>query len=237
MASESMPVHLPMTLQQFLEYTAWEGAAPQDRMSVALEYFQTVLPLGYLSQPVGDPRAPDGRPLGPNPWLLPMPAKAETRPSGPNPELVPNKPGDRPPINLCVLMQAIDFSYPVFVRLIPRESLLKAFRTTHDFMLRFGRFFSLLHTSPGSLAIPRDQTSARLYEATCSFSALASTVADTYVDWAMERGVSPQYRHGGGRQFYVWKPELSLRPLAECLEGPFRRVARGLQPTDKMLFA
>ena len=28
MASESMPVHLPMTLQQFLEYTAWEGAAP-----------------------------------------------------------------------------------------------------------------------------------------------------------------------------------------------------------------
>ena len=109
--------------------------------------------------------------------------------------------------------------------------------TAHDFMLRFGRFFSLLHTSPGSLAIPRDQTSARLYEATCSFSALASTVADAYVDWAMERGISPQYRHGGGRQFYIWKPELNLRPLAGSLESPFRPVARGLQPTDKVLFA
>ncbi len=147
-------------------------------------------------------------------------------------QLVPDKPGSRTPVNLRMPMQAIDFSCPVSVRLVRRDSRLKAFRTPHDFMLCFGRFFSLLHTSPGSFVIPRDQTSARLYEATCSSSALASTAADAHVDWARQRGISLQYTHVGGRRFHVWKPELSLRPLAGSLEGPFRPVARGLELTE-----
>jgi hypothetical protein len=149
MAGERPSIRLPVTLQGFLEYTGWEGHAPRDRMAVALEYFQTELPLSYLSLPVEDPKGPDGTSLGPNPWLLPVSTRA---------------PG-KPPINLCMLMQTINFSLPVLVQLLPRGIRLKAFRTAHDPPGRLGRYFTLLPASQESLAIPHDQTTARFYEA------------------------------------------------------------------------
>jgi hypothetical protein len=217
MAGERPSIRLPVTLQGFLEYTGWEGHAPRDRMAVALEYFQTELPWSYLSLPVEDPKGPDGTSLGPNPWLLPVSTRA---------------PG-KPPINLCMLMQTINFSFPVLVQLLPRGIRLKAFRTAHDPPGRLGRYFTLLPASQESLAIPHDQTTARFYEAIHSFTALASTVADAYVDSAMNRGVGPQYRHGGGRQFFVWNPALKLQPLPAPFGNPFRPIARGLLPTDR----
>jgi len=216
MASERPSIRLPVTLQSFLEYTGWEGNAPRDRMAIALEYFQTKLPLSYLRLPVEDPQGPNGTSLGPNPWLFPAAHGPDGR-----------------PINLCMLMQTIDFSFPVLVQLIPRGTRLKAFRTAHDPPGRLGRYFTLLHASQESLAIPHDQTAARFYEATHSFASLASTVADAYVDCAMNRGVAPQYRHGGGRQFFVWNPVLNLQPVLTSFGNPFRPIARGLLPTDR----
>ncbi|OHB68021.1 MAG: hypothetical protein A2Y76_11175 [Planctomycetes bacterium RBG_13_60_9] len=227
MASESASIQLPMTLQQFLTYTGWEGDAPRERMSVALEYFQSAVPLGYLSEPVKDPVTPQGKSLGPNPWLLPRSGPTDPRPSGPDPHLVPNKTRDKAPINLCLLMQTIDFAHPVSVHLIVKGALLKAFHTARDLTGRVGRFFTLLQASPGSLAIPHDQMTGRIYEAACSFTSLASTVADAYVDWAMHRGVLPQYRHGGGLQFYVWSPELKLQPVPGPAQTPLGPVVRG----------
>jgi hypothetical protein len=229
MASELAPVRLPMTLQEFLEYTGWEDNAPRGPMGVALEYFQSTVPLRYLNQPARDPLTPDGKSLGPNPWLLPKSNKTDSRPSEPNPHLVPNRARDKTPINLCVLMQTIDFSHPVSVQLIPKDARLKAFHTACDSERRLGRFYTLLQTSPGSLAIPHDQTTPGIYEAMCSFTSLASTVSDAYVDWAMYRSVSAQYRHGGGRQFYIWSPELKLRSVRKPADTPFRPVVCGLR--------
>ncbi|MBN1508265.1 MAG: hypothetical protein JW955_15565 [Sedimentisphaerales bacterium] len=222
-----MPVQLPMTLQEFVEYTGWEDGAPRDRLHVALDYFQAAVPLSYLSQPVKDPVSPEGKSLGPNPWLLPRPDQTDPRPSGPNSHRVPNKARAKVPINLCMLMQTINFSYPVSVRLIPQGALLSAFRTTHSPTGGFGHFFTLLQTSPTSLAIPHDQIVPEYYEAIRSFTALASTVADAYVDWAMHRGVGPQYRHGGGLQFYIWDPKLRLRSVPAPAGAPLRSDIRG----------
>ncbi len=216
MASERPSIRLPVTLQDFLEYTGWEGHAPRDRMAVALEYFQTELPLSYLSLPVADPKGQDGTSLGPNPWLFPA----------------ADGPAHRP-VNLCMLMQTIDFSSPVLVQLIPKGTRLKAFRTAHDPPGRLGRYYTLVHAFQESLAIPQDQMMVRFYEAIHSFTALASTVADAYVDSAMHRGVAPQYRHGGGRQFFVWNPVLKLQPLPAPFGNPFRPSAWGLLPTDR----
>ncbi len=216
MASERPSIRLPVTLQDFLEYTGWEGHAPRDRMAVALEYFQTELPLSYLSLPVADPKGPDGTSLGPNPWLFPA----------------ADGPAHRP-VNLCMLMQTIDFSSPVLVQLIPKGTRLKAFRTAHDPPGRLGRYYTLVHAFQESLAIPQDQMMVRFYEAIHSFTALASTVADAYVDSAMNRGVAPQYRHGGGRQFFVWNPVLKLQPLPAPFGNLFRPSAWGLLPTDR----
>lgn len=229
MASESLPVRLPMTLQQFLDYTGWEGSASQDRMTVALEHFQNTVPLGYLGQPVKDPVTPEGRSLGPTPWSVPKSSRTDRRPSGPHPRLVASRAHDRTTINLCLLMQTIDFSHPVSVWLIPKGTLLKAFHTASDPVGRPGCFFTLQQTSSGSLAIPRDQMAARVYEATCSFVALASIVADAYVDWAMNRGVSPQYQHGGGRQLYIWRPELRLRSVPTSDAARLGSAACGFQ--------
>jgi len=229
MASESVPVRLPMTLEEFLTYTGWEGDAPRERMGVALEYFQNAVPLSYLSRPASDPVTPQGKSLGPNPFSLPKSDKTDPRPSEPDPHLVPNRPREKTPFNLSMLMQTIDFSHPVSVWLIPKGARLKAFHTACDAGTRLGRFFTLLQTSPGTLAIPHDQTVPEIYEATCSFSSLASTVADAYTDWAMNRRVLPQYRHGGGHQFYIWNPELKLRCAPALDETPFQPVVCGLQ--------
>jgi len=218
-----------MTLRQFLDYTGWENNAPQERMGVALEYFQSAVPLSYLSQPVKDPVTPDGKPLGPNPWLLPRSDGADSRPSEAGPHLASDKARNKVSVNLCVLMQSIDYSHPVSVRLIVKGTLLKAFHAVCDRAGLFGHFYTLLHATPAAMAIPHDQTATRIYEAACSFASLASTVADAYVDWAMNRGVLPRYRHGGGWQFYVWDPELRLRLVPALAGTPFQPVARGLQ--------
>jgi hypothetical protein len=233
MASESAPIRLPMTLQEFVEYTGWEDDAPQDRLRAALDYFQTAVPLSYLGQPVKDPRSPQGKSLGPNPWLLPRPQPTDGRSPGPNAQHRSDQARVKRPINLCTLMQAIDFSHPVSVRLIPKDALLMAFHTLRDRTGVFGHYFTLLHTSPTCLAIPHDQTVPAYYEAVCSFVALASTVADAYVDWAMDRGIGWQYQHGGGQQFYIWNPELRLRSVvalshSQASDGHMKeRIARG----------
>jgi len=185
-------VKLPMTLEEFLDFTGWQVNDPRHRLRTALDYFQNTVDLDYLSKPVEDPKGPDGLSMGPNPWILPR---------------------DNP-IQLSLLMQAIDFSYPVSVVHITKGQILKAFQTT-IFFGNYGDYYTPASSRMDRLAIPRDQQTARFYESITSFRCLASTVSDAYVDWAMWRGVQEEYRHGGGRQFYIWKPQIKLRLVCD----------------------
>jgi len=185
-------VTLPMTLNQFLDFTGWQVDDPRHRLTMALDYFQNTIDLDYLSKPVEDPKGPDGLPMGPNPWILPR---------------------DNP-IQLCLLMQAIDFSHPVSVVHIMKGQILKAFQTITS-LANYGGYYTPVSSQIDSLAIPRDQRTERFYKAITSFQCLESTVSDQYVDWAMWRGVREEYRHGGGQQLYIWKPQTNLRALCD----------------------
>jgi hypothetical protein len=182
-----------MTLEQSLEFTGWQVSDPHHRLRTALDYFQNTVDLDYLRKPIEDPKGPDGLSMGPNPWILPR---------------------DNP-IQLCLLMQAIDFSYPISVVHITKGQILKAFQTTTSFG-NYGDYYTPASSRMDRLAIPRDQQTARFYESITSFRCLASTASDAYVDWAMWRGVQEEYRHGGGRQFYIWEPQIKLRLVYDC---------------------
>lgn len=179
-----LPPLRDLTVEEFVAYTGWQTPYSPAAMRTALDYYQRNIPHAVLREPVNDP----------SPWALPRGGV----------------------VRLCELMQAIDFGRPVSIARIRRDEQLKAFHTRRT--PRRGRWYTLLSTRQDTLAIPRNQVTPHVFVAASDFECLSSTVADAYVDWARNLAdaqdrAAPEYRHGGGRQFFVADPARCLRPL------------------------
>lgn len=181
----TLPTHARITLDQFLAYTGWNApAASWPNMRLALDFFQDKIPAAYLRQRVIDP----------SPWALPRCGV----------------------IKLSELMQSIDFSQTIARITLPTNTRLLAF--LHDDVSKHdrptGRFYTYQSSQQTALAIPHNQDTAHVYRVELPVDALKTTVADAYVDWTRKRernAAPPEYRRGGGIQFFIWDAGRYLR--------------------------
>ena len=183
-----LPTHARIALDQFLAYTGWDVPSPMYRanMQVALDFFQDKIPAASLRQRIADP----------SPWALPRGGV----------------------IKLSELMQAMDFNRPVARTLLPVNTRLLAFLHQdigkHD--RPRGNYYTYQSSQQTALAIPHNQQATHVYNVEVPVEALKTTVADAYVDWTRKRAVNaatPEYRHGGGVQLFIWDAGRYLKPV------------------------
>jgi hypothetical protein len=99
-------------------------------------------------------------------------------------------------------MQSIDFSRPVSEVLLKPQTKLLSFQSS--VRNNPGNWFTDVGAQQGKLAIDRSKNLPVIYSVQTPVMALRTSISDAYVDWAMRQGIGPEYRRGGGIQYFIW---------------------------------
>lgn len=186
--NSDLPIHRPITLDDFLRFAGWSLTPGMSRaaMAVALNFYQDKIPRQTLLERVSRP----------SPWSLPR--------------------GNV--IKLSELMQAIDFTRPVERITARVNERFKCFRPRHEPKSERpkGNWFSRLSAAPETLAIPGDQDLVRVYIVRTPVECLKSYASDafTWIRRSQEEiqgeSLADKYYAGGGCQYFIWEPERYL---------------------------